>query len=557
MIPALFVFAYLAVVLYVGIFAFRRSSRGQSAEDYFLASRSLGTAVFLFSLFGTNMTAFTILGSSGHAFTNGIVTFGLMASASALIIPVTLFLIGTRLWALGKRFGFMTPVQFFRDRWECGHIGTVIFAVQAALLVPYIIIGVMGGGSTLAAISGGWVPYWVGGALVAVVVMGYVFFGGMRGTAWVNTLQTILFLSFGAAALAIIASGMGGFRQAAEEMLGSPATAPLLTRERISPWFFLSYTFIPLSTIAFPHINIFCLTARRVQQFKPTVILYPICLLAVWLPSVFLGVMANRATAVPSIATKLEARKALADQNSILPFEERTRLRQAAAGDDVIVLLLNHYAPVWLAGLLGAGIMAAVMASDSQILALSTMFTEDVFAFYGGKERFGPAAQVHTGRIFVLGLTALAYLIALRAPASIFELAVQYAFSGYSSLFPLLVAALFWKGSTKWGALASTLWTVVAVVAVAVFQYNVPAPQSGPATTVWTVFGAPALSRTPGGTAVFGLMPVVPMVLISMLLMVTVSVLTRTPGEQTLRRYFPKVTEVPPQVAQVIHFSPE
>ena len=58
MIPALFVFAYLAVVLYVGIFAFRRSARGQSAEDYFLASRSLGTAVFLFSLFGTNMHAF-------------------------------------------------------------------------------------------------------------------------------------------------------------------------------------------------------------------------------------------------------------------------------------------------------------------------------------------------------------------------------------------------------------------------------------------------------------------------------------------------------------------
>ncbi|HET6961326.1 MAG TPA: sodium:solute symporter family protein [Terriglobia bacterium] len=543
MIPALFVFAYLAVVLYVGIFAFRRSARGQSAEDYFLASRSLGTAVFLFSLFGTNMTAFTILGSSGHAFSNGIVTFGLMASASALIIPLSLFLIGTRLWALGKRFGFMTPVQFFRDRWECGHIGTVIFAVQAALLVPYIIIGVMGGGSTLAAISGGWVPYWLGGALVALVVMGYVFFGGMRGTAWVNTLQTILFLSFGAAALAIIASGMGGFRQAAEEMLGSPAMAPLLTRERISPWFFLSYTFIPLSTIAFPHINIFCLTARRVQQFKPTVILYPICLLAIWLPSVFLGVMANRATAVPSLATKLEARKALADQSSVLPPEERSRLRQAAAGDDVIVLLLNHYAPVWLAGLLGAGIMAAVMASDSQILALSTMFTEDVFAFYGGKERFGPAAQVHTGRIFVLGLTAVAYLIALRAPASIFELAVQYAFSGYSSLFPLLVAALFWKGSTKWGALASTLWTVVAVVAVAVFQYSVPAPQSGPPTTVWTLFGAPALSRTPGGTAVFGLMPVVPMVLISMLLMVTVSTLTRTPGKQTLQRYFFRIDE--------------
>ncbi len=42
--------------------------------------------------------------------------------------------------------------------------------------------------------------------------------------------------------------------------------------------------------------------------------------------------------------------------------------------------------------------MAAVMATDSQILALSTMFTEDVFAHYGGKARFGEAAQVKTGR---------------------------------------------------------------------------------------------------------------------------------------------------------------
>ncbi|HEY0285018.1 MAG TPA: hypothetical protein VGC23_06480, partial [Vicinamibacterales bacterium] len=148
MIPALVVFAYLAVVLYIGIFAFR-TSRRNNAEDYFLAGRSLGPTVFLLSLFGTNMTAFSILGASGHAFANGIVTFGLMASSSALVIPVCLFAIGTRLWALGKRNHFMTPVQMFRDRWECGHIGTVIFLVQAALLVPYIIIAMMGGGTVL------------------------------------------------------------------------------------------------------------------------------------------------------------------------------------------------------------------------------------------------------------------------------------------------------------------------------------------------------------------------------------------------------------------------
>ena len=55
----------------------------------------------------------------------------------------------------------------------------------------------------------------------------------------------------------------------------------------------------------------------------------------------------------------------------------------------MILRLVEGYAPLWLASLLGACVMAAVMASDSQILALSTMFTEDVFAFYGGKARFG------------------------------------------------------------------------------------------------------------------------------------------------------------------------
>ena len=55
--------------------------------------------------------------------------------------------------------------------------------------------------------------------------------------------------------------------------------------------------------------------------------------------------------------------------------------------------LVEHYAPVWLVGLLGASVMAAVMASDSQILALSTMFTEDVFAYYGGTARFGRTSR--------------------------------------------------------------------------------------------------------------------------------------------------------------------
>lgn len=538
MIPAIVVFVYLASVLYIGIFAFRRSAQRDKAEDYFLAGRSLGVVVFLLSLFGTNMTAFALLGSSGHAFGNGIVTYGLMASSSALIVPLSLFFIGTRMWALGKKYGFMTPVQMFRDRWECGHIGTVITIVQAVLLIPYIIIGVMGGGTTMNAISGGRIPFWVGGAIVAMVVMSYVFFGGMRGTAWVNAFQTTLFLLFGAIALGVIGAGMGGFGKAVSELASSPATSALLTRERVSPLYFFSYTFIPLSSICFPHIIIFCLTAERVQHFKKTVILYPLCMLAIWLPAVFLGVTANRAVEVPAIQAKLEARKTLATQSATLSPEQKTELRAKAAGDDILVRLLEHYAPLWLVGLLGAGIMAAVMASDSQILALSTMFTEDIFAFYEGKTRFGEAAQVRTGHIFVILITVIAYVIALRWPQSIFDLAVQFAFSGYSALMPLLVGALFWKRSTKWGALAVTLWAAASVIAVAVFQSIVSAPAPGAEVGFGSLFGQAIISRTAAGTSVFGFLPVVPMVIISALLMIVVSLLTAKPSEQTIRRYF-------------------
>jgi SSS family solute:Na+ symporter len=190
--------------------------------------------------------------------------------------------------------------------------------------------------------------------------------------------------------------------------------------------------------------------------------------------------------------------------------DERSALRRQAAGDDVILVMLERYAPLWLAGILGAGIMAAVMASDSQILALSTMFTEDVFTFYGGTKRFGEAVQVQTGRVFVVVLTLVAYTVALRAPQGIFDLAVQYAFSGYAALSPLLFAALFWTRSTKWGALAVAAWTAFAVIYTA---------------------------RVPGALAWYGLMPVVPMTLISVALMVVVSIVTPPPSARTIERY--------------------
>jgi SSS family solute:Na+ symporter len=183
--------------------------------------------------------------------------------------------------------------------------------------------------------------------------------------------------------------------------------------------------------------------------------------------------------------------------------------------------------------------MAAVMASDSQILALSTMFTKDVFTYYGGTARFGPTVQVQMGRLFVVLLTLIAYAIALRVPQSIFDVASQFAFAGYSALTPLLVAALFWRRSTKWGALAVVVWVAAGIAAIAAVQAAVP-PPVGPPTVLWELGGRAVVTRAASGVAVLNLLPVVPLTVGSFLLMWLVSLATAKPGEATLARYFQK-----------------
>ncbi len=545
MIPSIVVFIYLAIVLYIGVFAFRRSTG--SREDYFVASRSLGQWVFLLSLFGTNMTAFAILGSSGMAYSRGIGVLGLMASSSAIIIPLTLFFIGTRLWGLGKKFGHMTQVQYFRDRWQDDTLGTLIFLLTAIMLVPYIIIGVMGGGEVMETLSAytvdrvqaddsvvrqvnHFVSYEFGSALVALVVMGYVFFGGMRGTAWVNTFQTLLFLVFGAIAVYLISSKLGGFAGIMEKIAASEKLSPLLSREKIPPTEFFSYMFIPLSAIMFPHIAIMCMTAEKVTHFKKTVIFYPLCIAAIWVPCVYLGVVS--AQIFPDLKP--------GETNGVIP------------------MLLANFTEVWVAGILGAGIMACVMATDSQIMALTTMFTQDIYAHYFGRRgaakgiavevTLDDRRQVWTGRIFVIVIAVVSWLIAwsLHKQSGIFELAIRFAFSGFAALSPIMLAALFWKRSTAVGGWLAVMWVALAMIGFAWIHSATEALsvtlKPGMTAQIFPALGEMFL-RGKGGVTVYGFLPVMPMTLICAGLMVVGSLLSRPPKAGIIAKYFSPETK--------------
>src|SRR5262249_3483606 len=402
---------------------------------------------------------------------------------------------------------------------------------SAAMLVPYMIISIMGGGTVLAQISHGAdgnpiIPYWLGCAFVAIVVTLGVLFGGMRGTVWVNILQTTMFLCFGAIAVTVISHNLQVERgQSISEIISAlvhdPKNGFLATRERMPQQAFWSYTLIPLSSIMFPHMAIMCFSARKVTAFKRTVVLYPIAILLLWLPSVFLGVLGAAA------------------------------LGKVADPDGILLLLLDKFAPTWLAGILGAGIISAVMGSDAhQVLALSTMFTKDIYQHYGGTRKNGEKGAVHFARAFIVIVTLAAYFVALelKDKQGIFEIAVRYAFSGFAAMAPVMIAALFWKRSTKWGALAATMFTAACLIYFAVIQNTHKAGD-----TIWQIGqgkeAIKVLFLNPRGDVSFwnGFMTVVPIVFGFVFLMLFVSLISRPPTQKTIDKYFsaPKSVAAP------------
>jgi Na+/proline symporter len=129
--------------------------------------------------------------------------------------------------------------------------------------------------------------------------------------------------------------------------------------------------------------------------------------------------------------------------------------------------------------------------------------------------------------------------LALKEKQGIFEIAVRYAFSGFAAMAPVMVAALFWRRSTKWGALAATLFVAAFLIWTAFMQTGHKAND-----ILWQIGeGKEAIKVffiNPRGDVSFwnGYMTVVPMVFGSALCVTLFSLLTRPPSAATVSRYF-------------------
>ncbi len=564
-IPLWVVLGYLVLLLGLGIYSgtfFRGTSK-----DYFVASRSIGPFMLLMSVFGTTMTGFALVGSTGKAFTTGVATYGALAAWSGIVHSAVFFVIGMRLWAIGKRHGYVTQVQFFRARFNSKTLGTVLFVLLVLLIIPYLLIGIISAGKFVQGTTRGMmgeagIAPWLTSLVICGVVLSYVFLGGMRSAVWANTFQTIIFMLTGIIAFVMISKAVaektdGGsgniienvkrateyveihkperlvrgihpsaverheeametFGEAETEYLtnmemwkamaeaGPEAagakpekpTEPEPPKPAMSHLVFITFLFIPLSVGMFPHVFQHWLTAKSAKSFRLAIVAHPICIAIVWLPCILIGVW----------AAGLAAAGELTVPNS-----------NAALGVMVGQLVDNP----WLMGLLMAGVLAAIMSSlDSQFACLGTMFTNDIVIPIRGKDYYSDADKVKLARCFVVGVVAVAYVLSLLlANSSVFNLGL-WCFSGFTALFPILFAALYWKRVTVVGAYACI----------------------GVTTVLWFYWFQQSGWGSDKGYSVLGMLPVAPLTLASMTALIAGSLLSRPPENRLINRFFPRAS---------------
>ncbi len=415
---------YVLAVLALGAFASRRA--GRTPEEYFLAGSGLGTVVLFMALFGTNCTPFVLVGVPGRAYHDGAAVFGLNVPVIALGIPLSFWAVGVPARRIARRIGALTPAELYAKHLGSRSVGQALFAVFTLYTLPYMATAVEGAARSLGPALGlapEQAPL-AGAAVLGLAVL-YTSMGGMRATAWTNVLQGTLFLGFMLALAFVLPGRLGGLEQVfarlAEERgpeLFERPDAGLYSGAALASWSLV----ISLTVVSFPHMLVRLVAARSEAGLRRVCVLYPLALIALWLPAVLLGLFG--AAAFPG----LEGRDS----------------------DRVFTMLVEQVAPAGLGAFGLVAVLAAVMSTlDAQLLTLGSMLSRDVLPRDPARDA---RREVRIGRAFSALVAVAVFALWQLAPSSIFAQAAV-AFSGYVTLFPLLLLGVRWTRTTATGAL--------------------------------------------------------------------------------------------------------
>ena len=420
--------AYLLITLAIGFIGYKKGNN--TPEDYFLAGRNTGPLVLFFTFVATNFSAFFFLGFSGEGYRIGYSYYALMAFGT-IFAALSFYFIGFKTWRLGKEKGYVTPPEMIHGLSKSNTLKYLYLAVMLFFTLPYLALQPIGAGYILSNLTGGDIPYFWGAAVLTLFIVFYVFIGGMNSVAITDALQGILMFSLMGIAVWVVAKDLGGLEAANKEVF---STKPdLFSRaggnDFFTPkkWFGLMilWTFcVPM----FPQMFMRFFIADSTRSLKISTVLYAVVPTLLFICPVIIGVLGH--LSFPDLVGK--------------------------ESDQILPMMLMKHAPSWLAAIIMVGALAAFMSTlDSQLLALSTLFTRDIYIENINKNAT-LKQQVFVGRILVIIAAIAGLAIAYQPPNTLFLIAKQ-TFTGFSVLFPSTLALLHWKRTNNTGCIASII----------------------------------------------------------------------------------------------------
>lgn len=183
-----YLFSVLAVVVYS---RFKQTSSViPSIEEFFLASKNLKAIVLAFTYIASLFSAFTISGVPGLLYSQGIGGV-LFLIISDLIGVLVIFYFGKSLWKISNKHKIYSPIEALSISYNSRKLGVLIAIVFLVFLIPYISLQLAGVGRFIVGFSGGELSYFWGTLLILIVVISYLFLGGMRAVAYTDFIQLI------------------------------------------------------------------------------------------------------------------------------------------------------------------------------------------------------------------------------------------------------------------------------------------------------------------------------------------------------------------------------
>jgi SSS family solute:Na+ symporter len=419
--------AYLVAVLGIAYVAMGRLN--VTPDDYYLAGRGLGTLVLTGTVLATWFSTFAFLGGPGTFFSSGSgwLWFGLFNITG----PILIWVIGTRFWLLGRKFDHVTPSDLLAQFYEDDDSVRILVAVIAILaLVPYSVIQLTGAAQALVGALGAQQYFSTGVLLLMGMVALYLFVGGLRAVAWIDTLQAVIFMPALIITAAAVVYWSGGLSAGWSATLAETPELWTFSAAGTGSW----YTGALVWTMAWvfiPHMWQRMLMAKNPKVIART---------AAVSGTISLWVITFTALLIGGIGSSLI-----------------TELPEGTAADGFMTILYAEFLPIGAIVITVAAFAAGMSTISSQILTTSSIFVRDI-AKKPFRSDMNDSEEARIGRYFTIFFSLVVLGIALSPAAE--QAIIPLASDGVALALvyiPCVLGMLFWDEASTTGAKWSLL----------------------------------------------------------------------------------------------------